>query len=77
MRHAESSGSSGSLTLNWGTCSMQAAPGTLTLRAEAADEDSLTRIQDLVATRLQAFGRRDGLTVTWRRAQAPPAADNP
>jgi hypothetical protein len=43
----------------------------LTLRAEAADQDSLTRIQDLIAGRLEKFGRREHLTVTWRPAQAP------
>jgi hypothetical protein len=71
MRHAEWSGTDGTLTLNWGQCTLQASPGTLMLRAEAADEDNLRRIQDLVAGRLEKFGRRDHLTVTWRRTQAP------
>ena len=50
-----------------------ASPGLLTVRAEAADEDSLRRIQDLLAGRLQKFGRRDGLTVNWRRAESAAA----
>jgi hypothetical protein len=71
IRHAECSDTDGMLVLNWGQCTLQAGPGMLTLRAEAADQDSLTRIQDLVAGRLEKFGRREHLTVTWRSAQAP------
>jgi len=37
------------------------------LRVEAADEDNLRRLQDLIASRLERFGRRDRLTVTWQR----------
>ena len=36
---------------------MQAFPGRLTVRAEAADQESLRRIQDLLTSRL---------TVTWQ-----------
>lgn len=69
MRHAEWSGTDGTLTLNGGQCTLQASPGTLTLRAEAADEENLRRIQDLITGRLEKFGRREHLTVTWRRTQ--------
>jgi uncharacterized membrane protein YcjF (UPF0283 family) len=41
------------------------------LRAEAADEESLRRLQDLVAHRLETIGRRDRLKVTWERSEAP------
>jgi len=74
MRHVEWSETSGSLILNWGQCTLQATPGTLTLCAEAADAENLTRIQDLVTERLEKFGRRDHLTVAWRRT---PAGGNP
>jgi hypothetical protein len=74
MPQTEWSGTNGRLVLDWGQCTLQAAPGTLTLRAEAADEDSLARIQDLVAGRLEKFGRREHLTVTWRRAQTSQGA---
>lgn len=46
---------------------MRALPGLLAVRAEAADEESLLRIQDLLTARLQKFGCREDLTVTWRR----------
>jgi hypothetical protein len=74
VRHVEYSGTEGTVSLNWGRWTMQASPGLLTVRAEAADEDSLRRIQDLLAARLQKFGRREDLTVNWRRAE-PAAAD--
>jgi hypothetical protein len=45
---------------------MRALPGLLAIRAEAADEESLGRIKDLLTARLQKFGRREQLTVTWQ-----------
>jgi hypothetical protein len=68
IRHAEWSDTDGTLILNRGQCTLHAAQGMLTLRAESDSEDSLTRIQDLIAGRLQKFGRREHLTVTWRAA---------
>lgn len=49
---------------------MRALPGRLTIRAEAADQEDLRRIQDLLTTRLERFGRREHLTVTWQAATA-------
>ncbi|HEY1620876.1 MAG TPA: DUF2218 domain-containing protein [Streptosporangiaceae bacterium] len=71
MRGAEWSGTEGTVTLNWGRWTMHAAPGTLTLRAEADSEENLRRIQDLVTARLEKIGRRDRLTVNWQPAEAP------
>ncbi|HEX4094692.1 MAG TPA: DUF2218 domain-containing protein [Trebonia sp.] len=65
---AESSDDRGTLVLNWGQCTLQAADGLLTLRAEAADPGSLARIQQLVAGRLEKFGRRERLAVVWQPA---------
>ena len=73
MEHAEWSATSGTVRLNWGGWTMQAAPGTLTLRAEAADQASLRKIQDMLTTRLEKFGRREHLAVTWQPAAAPAA----
>jgi hypothetical protein len=65
--------------LPWGQFTLQATPDTLTLRAEATDEDQLRRIQELIATRLERFGRRDHLKVDWQRRSAPghPCPDPP
>ena len=67
IRHAEWTNDSGIVRTNWGECTLRATPGALTLRAEAADEENLRRIQDLMADRLERFGRRDQLKVTWQR----------
>jgi hypothetical protein len=64
----ECSATDGTLSLNWGQCIMHAGTDTLTLRVEATDEDSLQRIQDLLAGDLKRFGRRDHLTVNWQTA---------
>lgn len=45
---------------------MRAFPGRLTVRAGAAEQESLRRIRDLLTARLQQFGRREDLTVDWR-----------
>jgi hypothetical protein len=70
VKHVEWSDTYGIVSMSWGQWTMQATPDTLTVRAEAADEDSLRRIQDLVAERLGRFGRRDHLTVSWQQPDA-------
>ncbi len=73
VRRAEWSGTYGTVSLNWGQWTMQAAPGTLTLRAEAADEANLHRIQDMLTIRLEKFSGREHLTVNWQSAKQPGA----
>jgi hypothetical protein len=70
VQRVECSGTEGSVSLSWGQWTMRASPGLLAVRAEAADEESLRRIQDLLTARLQKFGGREHLTVTWRRPAA-------
>ena len=74
VRHAEWSDTEGTVTLNWGRWTLRAVGGTLRMRAEAADEQNLQRIQDLLTRRLEDFGRREHLTVNWQR---PSAASQP
>ena len=66
VEHAEWSATSGIVRLDWGGWTVQADPGTLRLHAEAADNASLRRIQDMLTTRLEKFGWREHLTVTWQ-----------
>ena len=66
VRHVECSATAGTVSLDWGQWTMRALPGRLTVRAEAADQENLRRIQDLLTARLQKFGRREHLTVNWR-----------
>lgn len=62
----EWSDSTGTMSLNWGRCTLSAGPDALVLRAEATDQDNLRRLQDLMTVRLESFGRRDGLRVRWQ-----------
>ena len=55
----------GVISLDRGRCTLRALPGALTLRPEAPDEDTLHRLEQRIAGRLQRIGRRDHLTVTW------------
>ena len=66
VRNVDCSATEGTVSLNWGRWIMRAFPGRLAVRAEAADEESLRRIQDLLTSRLQKFGRREHLTVNWQ-----------
>ncbi|MEU6719560.1 DUF2218 domain-containing protein [Nonomuraea sp. NPDC046802] len=69
----------GTISLDWGTCTLRATSEALTLRVEAVDEDRLHRIQTLLTRNITRMGRRDDLTVDWHRpdgttsdAPAPP-----
>jgi hypothetical protein len=66
--NAEWSESSGFLILSLGRCILGATDGLLTIRVEASTPEDLARIQELITKRLEGFGRRDGLTVTWQPA---------
>lgn len=63
--HVEWSDDRGVISLRSGRCTLRAEPGVLTLRAEAADEESLHQLEQRVADRIEQVGRRDRLTVTW------------
>jgi hypothetical protein len=71
VTHVEWSDTHGTVELNWGRWTLEAAHDTLTLTAEATDEHNLRRIQDLLSARLEQIGRRDRLTVTWQAVQMP------
>ena len=66
VRRVERAGTEATVTLDRGQWTMRAQPGRLAVRAEAADEESLGRIKDLLTARLQKFGRREQLTVNWQ-----------
>lgn len=69
--HVEWSQTRGTVDFGWAKCTMQASPGTLILRTEAADEDNLRRVQEIVAADIERFGTRDHLTVNWQRPASP------
>jgi hypothetical protein len=71
VRHVEWSDSHGVVHLSLGQWTMRATENTLALRVDAADEEALRRMQELLAGRLETIGRRDQLTVTWQRPEVP------
>ena len=71
IQDIEWSDTDGTLTFSWGRCTMHAGPGTLTVRAEATNEEDLQRTQNLITRNLERFGRRDHLKVNWQRPNAP------
>jgi hypothetical protein len=48
-----------------GTGTVEVGDGVLILRAEAADTESLARVQDVLGRHLERFGQRNELVVTW------------
>jgi uncharacterized protein len=54
------------LIFGYGTATVRAKADRLVLRVEAADAESLARLEDVVARHLIRFGRRAELTVTWQ-----------
>jgi len=69
---AEWSDTSGYLVLSLGRCALRATDDMLTIRAETSTPEHLARIQELISRRLESFGRRERLTVTWQPAQDLP-----
>jgi hypothetical protein len=67
--HVEWSDDRGVISFHWGRCTLRADPAVLRLRAEAADEEGLHRLEQRVADRLEQVGRRDRLTVIWTPPQ--------
>lgn len=72
--NAEWSDTHGTLTVDGGTCTLRATTDDLLLRAEAPDERTLLRLQEMITRNLTRFSRREPLTVTWHRLDAPTAA---
>jgi len=71
VEHVEWSQTGGVVDFGRGRCTMRASGNLLTLRAEAADEESLQLVQDLVTRDIERFGRRDRLQVSWQRLGPP------
>ena len=55
----------GRLVFERGTGTVRPAADHLLLVAEAADEDSLRHVEDVLARHLERFGARRELVVTW------------
>ena len=64
---ASFSGAQGRVEFPTGTCEMEAADDLLILRAAAADEPSLSQVEEVVARHLERFAFRDRPEITWNR----------
>jgi uncharacterized protein len=56
----------GYIQFQYGRCSLQAADGVLALEVSAADEESHERLERVIGSHLERFGRRDELSVAWQ-----------
>jgi hypothetical protein len=62
----------GTIHMTTGLCELDATrAGALALKLSAGDAESLTRLEQVIGSHLERFGRRDELSVSW---SAPTAA---
>jgi len=73
VQHVDYSDTRGVIRFTDGQFTLQATSDTLSLRIDADNEDTLQRLQNGIAARLEKIGRRDQLTLAWQRHQTPPA----
>jgi uncharacterized protein len=57
----------GTVDFGWGRCAMRADEDSLSLRAEADDDDGLRQVRELISRHLQKHAGDDRLTLTWRQ----------
>ncbi|MGW4108252.1 DUF2218 domain-containing protein [Streptomyces sp. NPDC004976] len=74
VHHVEWTDTDGTVRLSLGRWTLRATPGALVMRVEAATEEDLQRMRDLIAGRVEKIGRRDHLTVAWRQPPESPSS---
>jgi hypothetical protein len=62
-------GATSTATIGGGTGVIVVGDGVITLLAEAADGETLDRVQDVLGRHLERFGQRNELTVVWTADQ--------
>ena len=70
ISNVEWSDGRGVIDAEWGQCTLMAEPDALVLRVEAADEERLQRLQEMVAHRVETIGVRDKVKVRWAEPHA-------
>jgi hypothetical protein len=56
---------SGCIQFEFGRCELRAADGELQLTVSAAGDEDRVRMQHVIGSHLERFGKRDELSVTW------------
>jgi uncharacterized protein len=56
----------GYIQFDFGRCELHAADGTLRLEVTAPDGEQHERMERVVGSHLERFGRRDALSVSWQ-----------
>jgi hypothetical protein len=56
---------SGYIQFEFGRCELHAADGELQLTVSAADDEDRRRMQQVIGSHLERFGKRDELSVNW------------
>lgn len=62
---------SGVIKFGGGEATLHAEDGVLRMRVSAADQESLTRLEEVVGSHLVRFGQRDELIVQWQSVDDP------
>ena len=58
-------GDTGRIAFDYGSCDLAVEPGTLVMKVEAADADTLARVEDVVARHLLRFAFREPPEIVW------------
>ena len=69
VHHVAWSDTGGTVRLSLGQWTLRATPDALVLHVEAANEEDLRRMRDLIAARVEEIARRDHLAVAWRQPE--------
>ena len=56
----------GYIQFEFGRCDLHSSDGRLTLEVTAADAESHERMERVIGSHLERFGRRDELSVAWK-----------
>ena len=66
----------GTVDFGWGRCTIQARETSLQLHAEAADQDALRQVRELMTRHLEKLASSNELPLTWQQDGAPVASDS-
>jgi uncharacterized protein len=65
---AEYGDTTGSITFPYGHCALLTGDGELALTVSADDAEGLERMERVIGSHLERFGKRDSLEVSWERS---------